>query len=451
MTDYDVVIVGGGPGGYVAGIRAGQLGMKTALIEAGPMGGMCLNWGCIPTKALLESAWRLQQVRRSADMGVVGVDKNAVRLDWAKALTRMRRIVARLSKGVEYLEKKNGVTLVKGRGEPQDLKTVRVGEEMIRANKALILATGSRPDSTAGQAIGLRFIEIDAFLSLEELPGSAAVWGHGPVAVELALLLALAGVKTALVSAEKKLLPALDADLGKWVAKRLKKAGVTLHAGRSLAREDETGIYLDDSTLLDVEFVVNGAERLPVLSSLNNLDLELDQGFVKIDPFGRTSVEGVYAVGDMTGKTMLAHGASAQGICAVNHLAGIEEPVDFDRVPWNIYLYPEIATIGLSEQTLEERGIEYEKGFFPLTANSKAVLQGETDGFVKVLSEKKYGEVLGVHIVAPHATDMISEAAIAMQLESTALDVGRVVHAHPTLSETMLEASLGTRDLTIHM
>jgi dihydrolipoamide dehydrogenase len=271
------------------------------------------------------------------------------------------------------------------------------------------------------------------------------------VAVELALLLALLGVETALVAGEERLLPRLDADLGKWTAKRLKKAGVALYLGRTLAKKSADGVELDDGTSVKAAFVVNGSDRVPAMQTLKNLDLEMEDGFVKVDAFGLTSAPNVYAVGDLTGKTMLAHGASAQGIAAVNHIAGAAEPVDYDRVPWNIYLYPEVASIGLSEETLVERGAEFTKGFFPLTANSKAQLQGETDGFVKVLADKKYGEVLGVHIVAPNATDMIGEAALAMRLESTALDVGSVVHAHPTLSEVMLEASLGTEDMTIHM
>ena len=424
--------------------------MKTALIEAGAVGGMCLNWGCIPTKALLETAWRLEQVKAAADMGVTGVDASGVGIDWAKATNRVKRIVARLTKGVEYLEKKNNVDLIKALGEPQGGGVVNAGEKEIKA-KNLILATGSRPDKTAVEAAGKRAMEIGAFLNIKELPAEAAVWGHGPVAVEIALLLALLGVKTALVSSEERLLPKLDGDLGTWTAKRLKKAGVKLHLGRTLKQETDEGIELDDGSRLPASFVVNGSERVPVLQSLKNLELELEDGFVKVDAFGQTSSPGVYAVGDLTGKTMLAHGASAQGLAAVNHIAGSAEPVDYDRIPWNIYLYPEVASIGLSEETLKERGTEYEQSVFPLTANSKALLQGETDGFVKVLADKKYGEVLGVHIVAPHATDMIGEAALAMRLESTALDVGAVVHAHPTFSETMLEAALGIEDMTIHM
>jgi len=450
MTDYDVAIIGAGPGGYVAAIRAGQLGMKTALIEAGAMGGMCLNWGCIPTKALLETAWRLEQVKKAADMGVVGVDPAKVSVDWTKATTRVKRLVARLTKGVEYLEKKNNVEIIKALGEPQGGGVVKAGKDEIRT-KHLILATGSRPDKAAVGPIGDRALEIGAFLQIKELPEEAAVWGHGPVAVELALLLALLGVKTALVAGEERLLPRLDADLGTWAAKRLEKAGVALHPGRTLAKATDGGVELDDGTAVAAAFVINGSERVPVLQTLGKLDLEMENGFVKVDAFGLTSAPNVYAVGDLTGRTMLAHGASAQGMAAVNHIAGSAEPVNFDMVPWNIYLYPEIASIGLSEETLKERAVEYEKGVFPLTANSKAQLQGETDGFVKVLADKKYCEVLGVHIVAPNATDMIGEAALAMRLESTALDVGSVVHAHPTLSEVMLEASLGTQDMAIHM
>jgi dihydrolipoamide dehydrogenase len=411
---------------------------------------MCLNWGCIPTKALLETAWRLVQVKGAADMGVVGVDAKSVGVDWTKATTRVKRIVARLIKGVEYLEKKNNVDLIKALGEPQGGGVVKMGEKEIKA-KHLIVATGSRPDREPVKAAGKRAMEIGAFLQIKELPGAAAVWGHGPVAVEIALLLALLGVETALVAGEERLLSKLDGDLGAWTAKRLKKAGVKLHLGRALAKEMDDGVELDDGSLVPASFVVNGSERVPVLQALKNLDLVLEDGFVKVDAFGRTSSPGVYAVGDLTGKTMLAHGASAQGLAAVNHIAGSAEPVDYDRVPWNIYLYPEVASIGLSEEALKERGAEFDKSVFPLTANSKALLQGETDGFVKVLADKKYGEVLGVHIVAPNATDMIGEAALAMRLESTALDVGAVVHAHPTLSETMLEAALGIEDMTIHM
>ncbi len=450
MNRYDVAVIGGGPGGYVAAIRSGRLGMKTALIEAGALGGMCLNWGCIPAKALLETAHRFEQVRDAARMGIVGVDRRSLSVDWPKALSRMKRIVARLSKGVEYLEKKNSVDVIKGRAEPQGGGLIRVRDRVFEAKK-IILATGSRPGRKAVENARSRAIEIDAFWRLDKLPEQGAVWGHGPVAVEIALLLALVGVKTELLSSVEKLLPGLDGDLGRYAAKRLKKAGVTLRLGRTIQQEEADGLLLDDGSSVGADIVVNGAERLPVLQSLAKLGLEKEGEFVKIDSFGRTSSDGVYAVGDLTGKAMLAHAASAQGVAAVNHIAGIEEPVDFEKIPWNIYLYPEIASVGLSEEALGERGIEYDKGVFPLTANSKAVLQAETDGFVKVLADRKYGEVLGVHIVAPRATDMIGEACLAMRLESTILDVASVVHAHPTLSETMLEASLGAREMAIHI
>jgi len=441
---YDVTVLGGGPGGYVAAIQAGKRGMRAALIESRALGGACLHWGCVPTKTLLESARRLLDVRSAAALGIDGVDPDAVRFNWPRAIAHLGRIVDRQQRGVALLLREAEVDVIEGFGTPRSDGLVEVssadGELREVHTDNLVIATGSRADPIALAPVGERALEIERFLGLADLPDAAAVWGSGAEAVEVALFLALVGVRTSLVTADQALLPALDSDLGAFARRRLSRAGIALYLGRRPRAMTDDGVALDDATLVPGAFLLNLDRRTPAVESLGALDLEMRQGFIKVDGHGATSLPATYAVGDVTGRSMLAHGASAQAVAAVTHIAGGDDPVDLERVPWNVHLFPEIASVGASEERLRARGVDFDKNLFPVAANSKAQIEGITEGFVKVLTDRRYGEVLGVHVVAPRATELIAEASLAMRFSLTALEVAQTIHPHPTVSEIMMEA-----------
>jgi len=448
MKEFDLIIVGSGPAGYVAAIRAGQLGMTIALIEKESVGGMCLNWGCIPSKTLMESAKLFDKTTKAATFGIDGIDKKALAFNWQKATGRKDRIVTRLVKGVEFLLKKNNVELITGEAKVTGPNKVSVGESEYSA-KNIILATGSRPDkSWAGNVDPSKIIEIDNFYKVSEIGETFLVYGGGPSATEAAFMLRLIGKKVTIVTPEDSLMYMLDSSLTRFLADKFKKIGITVYTGRELTKQGEGGVFAGDD-FIECDTIINLANRTPVLPEISGTDITLDNGFVKIDEYMRTNVPTIYAVGDITGQ-ITAHAGSAQGLAAVNHLAGIDEPLDYGKLPMNIYLDPEIASVGMTEEQLKDKNIEYKKGEFLLSANGKAMAEGTSEGFVKVLAETKYGEVMGVHIVAPGATDMIAEAVAIMQLEGTMEDVSHVIHAHPTISETILEASFKAMDRPIH-
>jgi len=446
---YDCVIVGGGPGGYVAAIRAAQLGLKTAVVERAKLGGQCLNWGCIPSKALMESAKLLDRARRAADFGVAGVDPKALKLDWKKAVARKDKIVVKLVRGVEFLMKKNGVEVVEGEGVVLGPTRVAVGEREL-ATKHVLLATGAVPDETPVKGLPAELVAtVPVFYSLPELPGRILVYGGGGPACETAMMLALAGEAVELAAPGERLLPFLDDELGDFVLKRLKKLKVPVHLGVD-ALSGKAGAVQAGAATVAADLVVNCAERLPVRPRfLGPAPARDGRGYVKADAHGRTSVPGLYAAGDVAG-LLWAQAASAQGAAAVAHMAGKPAPAPLERIPVNLYLDPEIASVGLSERELKARGVAYRKGEFSLSVNGKALAEGQNEGFVKVLADEKYGEVLGVHVVAASATDLIAEAVAHLQLESTLEDIAGVIHAHPTLSEAFWEASFDAAGSPLH-
>jgi dihydrolipoamide dehydrogenase len=299
------------------------------------------------------------------------------------------------------------------------------------------------PDPALSASAGGRVLPLPDFYRLRELPVAAAVLGSGAVAVELALLLALLGVQTALVAREPALLPQLDGDLGSFALRRLRRAGVTMHLGRTIAGESDAGIQLDDGTGVRAGFVLHADRRLPRREAWADLGLAEREGFLKVDRFGRTSQPDLYAVGDLVGGSMMANAASAQAMAAVDHIAGRATSVDLERVPVGVYLDPELATVGASEELLRKRGISYRASRFALAANSKALIADEVDGFVKVLADTAHGEVLGVHIAASNATDLVAEAALAIRFGLTADELAAVVHPHPAFSESVVEAARG--------
>jgi dihydrolipoamide dehydrogenase len=460
--DYDVIIIGAGPGGYVAAIRAGQTGLKTAIVEKLKVGGMCLNWGCIPTKALLESAKRLQAVKKAGDFGVEGIDNRKISFNWEKAVKRSNRIVKRLTKGVEFLLKKNNVDVITGTASLNIDGSVSVENKLLKTKK-VIIATGTKPAPLPIDIPEDVLVQVEDLLKLEQLPEHPVIVGSGPHAVELAQFFNLIGKKVTILTEDPILIPGADLFLSDYILKSLRKAKVNLcvdYKIRGFENDElivemkEDGVTDEDEKLIEripCDKLINATRRTAVVpESANPLDME--RNFLKVNDRLETSVENIFAVGDVNGRSIFAHAASAQGIYVVNRINGVHQDslFDMEKFPMNIYTQPEMAQVGLTELQVQELQTPYKISEFPLTANGKALAEGQTEGLVRMLSDKKYGEVLGVQIVAPNATDMISEASAIMQMEGTIYDVAQTVHAHPTVSEIFMEAGFDAFDLAIH-
>jgi dihydrolipoamide dehydrogenase len=427
--DYDLIIIGAGPAGYVAAIRAGQAGLKTAVIEKKQVGGMCLNWGCIPSKAMLESAKYFSRLALAGDFGVEGLDPKALSFNWEKGVKRSERIVRRLTKGVEFLLKKNNVETIAGTASVEAADTVVVDNRKLTA-KNIIIATGSYPRPLPFKVNENKILNLESFFSMKEIPNKLLVAGEGPVAAEVSQLLALIGREVTLVKTADKVFPALDDYLNAYITRRFESLKIKIIEGTA----GYDGLNLDE-----YEGIVNCMPRKGIKPT-GSLKPETDESFYLTDEHFMTSVKGVYAVGDVNGKSIYAHAASAQAMAAVNHILGITETMETGRVPLTIYTDPEIAQIGMTEQQLTAEGSEYKVNEFPLSANGKALTEAQPEGILRILSEPKYGEVLGVQIIAHNATDLISEASAYMAVESTVWDVAHTMHAHPTISEVFLEA-----------
>ncbi len=444
--DYDLIIIGSGPAGYVAAIRAGQVGLKTAIIEKEAIGGMCLNWGCIPSKAMLESAKKFSAVSDLATFGVDGIDPDKISFNWKNARKRSTRIVRRLTKGVEYLLKKNGVEIIAGEATIKTPNAVYVNNKLLETN-SIIIATGSKPTQPVMVPEEL-IISIPDLLKMDQLPNYPVVVGMNAHAVELAQFFHLIGKPTTLIVPDSRLLPGLDEYLSNYVLTAFKKAGLQVFF------EPEINDYTKDELIINGEkqrcdAVINAMQRQAVLPNME-LKLEVADGFLQVNDYLQTSSPNIYAIGDVNGRSQYAHTASAQGLHAVNVINGVKEEYRFSRFPINIYTKPEIAQIGMTESEISKTDIDYNVTEFSLTANGKALIEGETEGFIRLLSDKKYGEVLGVQIVSVNATDMIAEAAVLMQLESTIYDVANTIHAHPTISEIYMESGFAAFDQPIH-
>lgn len=444
---YDLVIIGSGPAGYVAAIRAGQVGLKTALVEKSKIGGMCLNWGCIPSKALLESAKRMALVKEAAAFGIDGIDKKGLSFNWKTALKRSGRIVNRLTKGVEFLLKKNGVEIITGEAEISSPTSVSV-ENRLLETRHIIIATGTRPELPKSKLPAGVLLGIGGLLNLEELPENPAVLGNGPHAVELTQFFNLIGKKVRLLVPGEEFLSGLDPFLADYVRKSFKKAKIEILPFTTLGAGADGHLSVDGQEV-PCDRLVNASRRTAVLPP-SRIDLAMDGDFIKTDDSLRTNFDTVFAVGDVNGRSFLAHAASAQGLQAVNAVKGVKASWNPQRIPMNMYTSPEIAQVGLTEPEVKEQGMDYKVNEFPLSANGKALTEGHTEGLVRIISETKYGEVLGVQIVADHATDMIAEAAAIISMEGTVYDVANTVHAHPTVSEIFMEAGYDAFDQPIH-
>jgi dihydrolipoamide dehydrogenase len=461
---FDVIIVGGGPAGYVCAIRAAQLGLATAVIERDKLGGVCVNIGCIPTKALLHSAYVANVV--SHDAKELGVEVGAVKTDYGVAMRRSRRVSEQNSKGVEFLMKKYKVAVVKGSGVLGPNRTVRVGKDEYQARKALVIATGSRVKGIP--QIGLEIdknvvISSDEALFLEKPPASLAIVGAGAVGCEFADIFNAFGTKVTLIEVLPRILPLEDAEASDTLTKSYKKRGIAVRAGvkvkKATVGKEKVSLELDSngkSESIESEKVLMAAGR-----SVNTENLGLkeagvqltDRGFIKVNPATlETSAPGVYAIGDVAGPPMLAHKGSREGIVVAELVAGHHpQPIMYDNVPSVTYCHPEVASIGLTEDQAKERKLDYQVGRFPFSANGRARTANETEGFVKIIRDKKYGEILGAHIVGSHASEIIHELAVARQNEYTVEEVDLAIHAHPTLSEAIAEAALDSMGRVLHI
>jgi dihydrolipoamide dehydrogenase len=461
---FDLTVIGSGPGGYVAAVRAAQLGLATAVVEKYKLpGGTCLHWGCIPTKAMLHTAEVLEQTRHA---GAVGVKVDAGELDLAAMHKYKQKNVTANAKGVEYLFKKNKVTLLRGHGRLNGRGRVQVTPEDGRPYDVetthTIIATGSVIRGLPGVEFdGKKIINSDHALTLKQVPGSMIVLGAGAVGVEFASIYKTFGTDVTVVELLDRLVPIEDADLGKELERAFKKRGIGVHTSTKVEQVETTrgGVKVrasrgDEAIELEADLLLVAIGRRPLTDDvgLEGTGVKLDRGFIQVDPMFRTGEPGVYAIGDVLPTAALAHLASHEGVVAVEHAAGLSpHPVNNDRVPSCTYCDPEVASVGLSEEQARERGHDVVVGKFPFTAIGKAKILNDTRGFVKIVSERKYDEVLGVHIIGPHATELISEANAAIHLEATAEALFQVIHAHPTLSEVMGEAALAVHDRPIHM
>lgn len=438
--DYDLIIIGAGPAGYVAAIRAGQAGLKSAVIEKKHVGGMCLNWGCIPSKAMLESAKYFSRLGMAGDFGVDGLDTKKLTFNWEKGVKRSERIVRRLTKGVEYLLKKNNVETITGTASVEAADIVVVDKRKLTA-KNIIIATGSYPRPLPFKVKEEnKILNLESFFSMKEIPQKLLVVGEGPVSAEVSQMLALIGKDVTLLKTADKVFPALDDYLNSYISRRLDSLKIKTVEG--------AGGY-DAINLDEYEGIVNCMPRKGIKPT-GALKAEESESFYVTDENFMTSVSGVYAVGDVNGKSIYAHAASAQALAAVNHILGITETMNTERVPLTLYTDPEMAQIGKTEQQLAAEGVEYKVNEFPLSANGKALTEGQPEGVLRIISEPKYGEVLGVQIIAHNATDLISEAAAYMAVESTVWDVAHTMHAHPTISEVFLEAGSDAVGKPVH-
>jgi dihydrolipoamide dehydrogenase len=461
---FDLTVIGSGPGGYVAAIRAAQLGMKTAVVEMAPLpGGTCLHWGCIPTKALLHAAEVLETSRHA---GRFGVKVAPGELD-VEGLHRYKdKVVLSNAKGVLYLFKKGGITMVPGRGRLAGPGKVAVAEPsgvtQTLETKFTIVATGSVIRGLPGVDFdGKQIINSDHAVGFKKVPASVIVLGAGAVGVEFASIFATFGAKVTVVELLPRLIPLEDAALGVELERAFKKRGLSVHTGtmvetvvrekdrvRITASKDGKPVELEAEVLL----VAVGRRPLTEDLGLEAAGVKLDRGFVEVDGFMRTAAAGVYAIGDIVETQALAHVASHEGIVAVEDAAGTKpHPIDYDKIPSCTYCDPEVASIGLTEDEARRRGYDVVVGQFPFSALGKAKILDDTRGFVKIVAEKKYDEVLGVHIIGPHATELISEATAALNLEATAASLFQAVHAHPTLAEAMGEAALAVHGRSIHI
>jgi dihydrolipoamide dehydrogenase len=461
--DYDILFIGGGPGGYVAAIRAAQMGAKTAVVETDGIGGTCVLRGCIPSKALIRGAELVDIARHAKDYGV---NVGEISVDFSKMSKRKETIVKTLTTGAQGLLKSNGIPIIWGKGKFVSTREVEVTEKggtqtKVSADK-IVIATGSVPSSIPIPGIDSEdVINSDKAFELKEIPQSVVIIGGGYIGVEWAIILGKLGSKVTIVEMLPQIVPTEDEEIAMGLQKILQKDGVEIHTkaqvkeiGNGVAGHKTVAVITTDGEKkfsAQIVLVAVGRRPLSEEAGLEKVGVALDRGAIVINDQMETNVPGIYAIGDVTRKIMLAHAASHQGIIAVENALGEEGRMNYNTVPRCIYTLPEVASVGLTEKQAREKVGAIKVGKFPFAANSKATILGERDGFIKIVTDAKYGEILGIHILGPHATDMIAEAVLAMNLEATAEDIARSIHAHPTLTEAMGETALDVFGKVIHM
>ncbi len=464
MANFDVIIVGGGPAGYVCAIRCAQLGLVAAVVERDKLGGVCVNIGCIPTKALLHSAYVANVIRHDAKE--LGLTTGELKTDYGVAMRRSRKVAEQNSKGVEFLMKKHKITVIRGAGKLLPGKRVQVGSDVHTAAKGVVLATGSRAKGLPQIGLelnGTTVISSDEALFLEQAPASLAIVGAGAVGSEFADIFNAFGTKITLIEVLPRILPVEDAEASDALAKSFRKRGIAMHAGAKITRatvgKDNVTLELEvggKAERVEAEKVLMAAGR-----ALNTEDLGLaeagvqltDRGFVKVNLATlETTAPGVYCIGDVAGPPMLAHKGYREGVHVAELLAGHPpRPIDYTNVPSVTYCHPEVASVGLTEEQAKAKGLAIQVGRFPFSANGRARTSNETEGLVKIIRDTKYGEIVGAHIVGSHASEIIHELVVARTNEYTVEEVDLAIHAHPTLSEAIAEAALDSMGRVLHI
>jgi len=462
-TNFDLIVLGSGPGGYVAAIRASQLGLKTAIVEAEELGGICLNWGCIPTKALLKSTQVFEYISHASDYGMTVKDATA---DFGSMVKRSRGVADGMSKGVQFLMKKNKIEILSGWGKIQPGKKVEVsdkdGKKTVYAADNIIIATGARARELPTLKIdNEKIIGYRKAMTLEKQPKSMVVVGSGAIGVEFAYFYNSIGTKVTIVEFMDRIVPVEDEEVSKALEKIYKKSGITVMTSSEVTKVDTKGAgckvtvkTAKGEEVLDCEVVLSAAG---VVSNLENIGLEevgimVDKGKIQVNDYYQTNMPGYYAIGDVVPGPALAHVASAEGIICVEKIAGHHpEPLDYGNIPGCTYCSPEIASVGMTEAKAKAAGYEVRIGKFPFSASGKASAAGAKDGFVKLVFDKKYGEILGAHLIGANVTEMIAEIVAIRKLETTGHELIKTVHPHPTMSEAIMEAAAAAYDEVIHL
>ena len=463
MDKYDVIVIGSGPGGYVTAIRASQLGFNTAIVEKESLGGVCLNWGCIPTKALLKSAEVYNYLKKSEDYGISAENVSS---DFDKVINRSRSVADTMSKGVNFLMKKNKITVIKGHATINSDKTITIQDKKdtyIISGSHVIIATGARSrEINSLVQNGKNIIGYREAMTLEKQPKDLIIVGSGAIGVEFAYFYNSLGTNVTLVEYLPKIAPLEDDDISKELQKILKKQGVKIMTSSELieseATKDKVDVKIKDpngeiiNMTADVVLSAVGIKSNIEGLGLENLEIKTEKDKILVDDFYKTNVDGFYAIGDVVNGPALAHVASAEGITCIEKIKGMSvNPLDYGNIPGCTYCKPEIASVGLTEKQAIENGYDIKVGKFPFTASGKAQSSGNSEGFVKVIFDSKYGEWLGCHMIGSNVTEMISEAVVGRKLETTGHEILKAVHPHPTLSEAVMEAVADAYDEVIHL
>jgi dihydrolipoamide dehydrogenase len=462
--NYDLIIIGSGPGGYVAAIRASQLGMKVGVVEKAELGGVCLNWGCIPTKSLLKSAQVYEYFKHSADYGIIL--EGEAKADFSKVVERSRGVADGMSKGVQFLMKKNKIEHVQGAGKLLNTSTVEVtdkdGNKSSITAKHIILATGARSRELPNlKQDGKKVIGYREAMTLPKQPKSMIVVGSGAIGSEFAYFYAAMGTEVTLVEFMPNIVPVEDEEVSKQLERSFKKIGMKVFTSSTVESVDAKGELCKaviktkkGEETHEAEIVLSAVGITPNIEGLGleELGIELEKGKVKVDDYYRTNVDGIYAIGDIVHGPALAHVASAEGILCVEKIAGQDvHPIRYDNIPGCTYTSPEVASVGMTEKAAKEAGLDIKVGKFPFSASGKASAAGSKDGFVKLIFDAKYGELLGAHMIGANVTEMIAEIVVARNLETTGHEIIKSIHPHPTMSEAIMEAAAAAFGEVIHL